>query len=332
MEERIMNRFEQNQITVLVTGGSGFIGRELIRLLSENKYLIINLDVVAPKSYFKGESWIFCSILDFNELARNYESIKPGAVIHLAAVAKMDGVSLKEFSPNIEGTQNLIKLVEKHNPNHFVITSTQHVREPGSGTAYSDIDYVPYRLYGQSKMMSEILVRSSQDLNHWTIVRPTAVWGASNPILRSGLWRLMRRKLYFHPRGDKAIKNYGYVENVAWQFLRIIQLDPKITNGKTLYLGDSNMLQKDWIDSFSMNLIGRKPVILPRLILRGISELGSFLKLFGMQFPLFRERYNNLVTSNPVPIEPTILLLGTPPIDFESAVQKTVKLLLLAEK
>jgi dTDP-glucose 4,6-dehydratase len=108
--------------TILVTGGAGFIGSELVRYLIENtKYKVVNIDKLTYSgnlesliSIESNENYIFeqIDICDENELKRVFAEHKPDIVMHLAAESHVDRSidGPKDFiQTNIVGTFVLLE-------------------------------------------------------------------------------------------------------------------------------------------------------------------------------------------------------------------------------
>ena len=309
---------------VLVTGGSGFIGQHLIAHLLARGYDVTSVDLVPPRDVSQTSCWREGSIMDAPGLAGLLAEVRPQHVIHLAALAVMDGRSLDDFKANIDGTANLLAAVRAvGGVERLVITSTQHVRRPGSGPPAHDEDYEPYMLYGESKVLTENLTRSAGLLGHWMIIRPTAVWGPHHPFLVDGLWRIIYRGFYFHPAHDPVIRAYGYVGNVAWQIERILSLPARATQGRTLYVGDANARQFDWVNGFTREFTGRDVRTAPLWTLRALARFGDGMRACGLRFPMYGSRLFSLITSNPVPMQPTFDVLGQGPVSMEQGIRET---------
>lgn len=310
---------------ILITGGSGFIGLHLVNFLLENNVKVLNLDVIPPKLSKQDSVWRNCDILDITKLVEMFNTFKPSHVVHLAAKATMDGRTLDDYKENIEGSANILEVIRRtQSVKRVIMVSSQHVRKPGSGYSDDDLSFDPLMLYGQSKVIMEIITRLANLPCVWTIVRPTTVYGPYHPYLPSGLWKLMIEGKYFHPRNDRVIRNYGYVENVVWQIYKILEVDKELINEKVLYLGDENIYQIDWVNAFSRALTGKQVRVIPDRVIKYLSLLGDILKIFGISFPMYGSRYRNLTTSNPIPIECTHQILGIPPYTIDDGVSKTV--------
>jgi nucleoside-diphosphate-sugar epimerase len=309
---------------VLVTGGSGFIGTHLVAHLVDCGYVVINVDCAKPRDESKIAIWRNCSILDKDALHAVFQEFQPQLVVHLAAYASMGEHSLDEFRPNTEGTANVLDACKETTTiERVVITSTQHVRRPGSPPPKSDTDYIPYMFYGESKVITEQLTRAANLKCAWTIIRPTAVWGPGHLMLADGLWKLMARGKYFHPSNDPVIRSYGYVKNVVWQIEKLLQTDAAAINGKVFYVADGNMRQYKWVNAFTKKLTGRDVRTVPVSCIHLLAKIGDGMKAVGLRFPMYSARFENLVTPNAVPVKPTLELLGNPPYTLDQGVEET---------
>lgn len=317
---------------VISTGGSGFIGAHLCDLLSRHQVTFINLDKNPPHNGAHLAHWRRCDILNHEALEAIVLEFQPTHVVHLAASTSMEGRSLDDFRANINGTSNVIRpLASIPSIRRVVITSTQHVFRPNGRPPRDEFEYDPLGPYGQSKVLMERITREAQLACCWTIIRPTTIWGPVHPHLPGGLWRIMRRGLYLHPKGDPVVRCYGYVKNTVWQIMKILEAPTPLVDGKVLYLGDGLMKQIEWVGAFSKALTGKGVRLAPKEILHILALIGDLFGIFGVKFPMRSQRYRNLTTSNPVPIRPIIDAFGTPPYSFEEGVAQTVQWLLSNE-
>lgn len=310
---------------ILITGGSGFIGTHLIDRLLESGNHFINLDIHTPKKPEHTVFWRNCNILNAKNLNNIFQEFKPTHIIHLAARATTDGKSLADYPDNTTGTKNVLDAIQGiPSIQRVVITSSQHVRKPGSGLPKQDDDYVPHGPYGESKVVTEQLTRGANLPCEWVIIRPTTIWGPYHPFLPSGLWRLMSKGLYFHPKNDPVVRSYGYVKNTAWLIAKLLEAPTGLVHQRTLYIGDEPIRQDQWIDAFSLALVGRPATKVPQSAIRLLARVGDYLNSLGISFPMNSDRFFNLTTTNPVQIAPVIKQLGQQPYALQQGIKETV--------
>ncbi len=171
--------------TIIVTGGAGFIGSELIRYLIENtKYKVVNIDKLTYSgnlesliSIESNSNYIFeqIDICDENELKRIFRENKPDIVMHLAAESHVDRSidGPKEFiQTNILGTFTLLEQARKYwqalkgdikENFRFLHVSTDEVYGDLNGKEdffSENTAYDPSSPYSASKASSDHLVRA----------------------------------------------------------------------------------------------------------------------------------------------------------------------------
>src|SRR6202021_1920804 len=129
---------------------------------------------------------------------------------------------------------------------------------------------------------------------------------------------------YIHPAGDPVIRSYGYVKNVVWQIEKLLRANAEDIQGRVFYVADGNIRQLEWINSFTKKLTGRDVRTIPVSFIHLLAKLGDGLRAVGLRFPMYSSRFYNLTTSNTVPVEPTLNLLGIPPYSLEKGVEETV--------
>jgi len=264
------------------------------------------------------------------QLARAFAEFKPTHLIHLAARADMGGKTVADYSANVDGTRNVLAAAAQITTlQHVVVTSTQHVRRPGSSPAVSSEDFAPYEAYGASKVQTELLTRESNLHCAWTIVRPTAIWGPGHTGLANGLWRMIQRGLYMHPQGDPVIRSYGFVKNTVAQITAVFEKPTGIVDRKVFYVGDACIPQIEWVDAFSKALTGQPVRRVPTAMLFSMALMGEMARSVGFSAPIYLSRYKNLVTQNFVPVDEGLSVLGEGHHSLSQGIAETVEWLRL---
>lgn len=309
---------------MLVTGGSGFIGTNLIDALLERGIPLINLDINPPKKVSHNPYWQECDILNFDLTMSNFEKFQPTHVVHLAARTDTLSDNLDDYRVNTEGTTNILRCVQgMSNVQRVIVTSSQFVLAP-PGLPKSDENYNPIGAYGMSKVACEKATRSADLHCVWTIIRPTNIWGPWHPRYPKEFWLVLKKGLYFHPGGKPAIRSYGYVKNIVYQLMMILDASPSLVDKKVYYLGDLPIPLIDWANGFALSITGKPVRIIPKWLLQTLAAAGTLLTGMGIRFPITLSRYRSMTEDYFSPVETTIKNFGSPPYSLERGIKETV--------
>lgn len=188
------------RLSILVTGGAGFIGSAMVRrLIGETEHSVVNVDALtyaanpealAPVRDDPRYGFVELDVRDAAGLRRVFETHSPDAVLHLAAESHVDrsiDAPAEFLETNVRGTFNLLQEARRHWETldsaargrfRFVHVSTDEVF--GSLGAEGRFDatsrYDPSSPYSASKAAADHLVRA------WgrTYGLPSVVTGSSN--------------------------------------------------------------------------------------------------------------------------------------------------------
>src|ERR1700722_78576 len=103
-----MNHAVQPNRSWLVTGGSGFIGTNLIDSLVKSGKTVRNIDIARPQIDTHLPLWNELDINDKASLKRVMLETSPDVIVHLAAIANFDDALSKLMHVNVEGTKNVL--------------------------------------------------------------------------------------------------------------------------------------------------------------------------------------------------------------------------------
>jgi nucleoside-diphosphate-sugar epimerase len=313
---------------LLVTGGSGFIGTNLVADCLERNIDFINVDWNPPLNDAHRKYWKECDIMDLDGLRHVFASYQPTAVIHLAARTDTDiydlNGDLSQYVQNTEGTKNVLTCIhESPSVLQVIITSSMFVCEAGYMPKH-DLDFKPYTLYGVSKMLTEKYTREAELKCTWTIIRPQTIWGPWSMRYKQKMFKIMEKGLYFHPNKANVLRAYGYSGNVVWQIHQILNTSKSAVHKKVLYVGDEPLNLLNWANCISLALTSKPVRIVPTFFVRVISLAGDFFKLVGISFPITSTRFQSMVGNYITPIEKTYALLGSPPFAMEEGVRNFI--------
>jgi len=144
--------------SVMVTGGRGFIGRSLGKLLRRQRYRVISVDVTPVTA---GADEILCDIGDLAELRNLFQRERVDRIVHLAAIlpTAAQREPLLATRVNVQGTVNLLELAREFQLRRFVFGSSVSVYgtcPPDQAVRETD-RASPEDLYGVAKLYGEQL-------------------------------------------------------------------------------------------------------------------------------------------------------------------------------
>ncbi len=178
---------------ILVTGGAGYIGSHVVRLLSEAGRPVVVLDNLSTgfADAVIGAELVVGDTGDQAQVARVLEEHAVDTVLHFAAhtiVPESVENPLKYYANNTCCTRNLLACCATAGVKHFIFSSTAAVYGIPAGPECSeDSPLAPINPYGTSKLMSEMMLRDlglASDMRH-VILRYFNVAG-SDPGTRIG--------------------------------------------------------------------------------------------------------------------------------------------------
>lgn len=314
---------------ILITGGSGFIGTNLINHLISLGYTNIqNIDNKRPKCEEHLPYWNNCDLIDAAVLHTIISAFNPNWVFHLAARTDLDGKNLEAYTANHIGTKNLINSINFcTNVKNVVFTSSMLVCRIGY-LPKDELDFAPNTYYGESKVLMEKNIRKSGLNCPWLIVRPTSIWG---PFFESPykdfFERVIKKKMY-NIQGYTPMRTYGFVYNSVSQISSLLFADTTQTNRKVFYIGDTPSLNvTEWGNAISEELGYKKIPEFNYSVFKCAAIIGDMLAYAGIKFPITSFRLNNLVSDYVLPLDNTLNISGKPKYQLKEAIQITLKYL-----
>ena len=175
-------------MSIVVTGGAGFIGSNFVHFLlgvTDVEIVVIdNLTYAANKDYVPRQAtFIECDISDQEHVDQVFQKHKPSKVFNFAAESHVDA-SIANVDPfittNIIGTVNILRSCVKYNIQKLHHVSTDEVYgslEYGSEQLFrEDTPYDPRNPYSASKAAAEHMVKAW----HNTYGLPYLITSAAN--------------------------------------------------------------------------------------------------------------------------------------------------------
>jgi GlcNAc-P-P-Und epimerase len=286
-------------IRVLVTGGSGFIGTNLVRYYLDEAVTVINLDAVAPRDKDQISLWKKVDIIDPIAVRQAILEFAPTHIYHLAARTDLDEKkNIEGYAANTVGVSNILAAATAClSLRRIMFTSSMFVCYPGYDPKdYSD--YAPHTVYGESKVLTESIVHGADLTKEWFIVRPTSIYGPWFGSPYNEFFHHVKNGTFFDIQGKTATKTYGFIGNAVFQMHTLMFADQTLVNGKTFYLGDYEALN---INRWGLEIarqLNKKLRKIPLFALKAGAIVGDLLLHIGLKFPLQSFRLKNMTTDN----------------------------------
>lgn len=312
-------------LRVLITGGSGFIGTNLVEYFLARNLSVINYDLKAPQNKEHLKCWIQGDILNKEDLTQVFKVHNPDYVVHLAARTDLEETqSLSGYSANIEGVRNVVNAVNgTPNIKRTIYASSRMVCKIDYVPKSFD-DFCPPNLYGESKVQGEKIVKKEAE-HDFVIIRPTSIWGPYFHIPYRTFFDTIQKKLFFLPKGHNPKKSFGFVYNSVYQIDKLLFEQERKLN-QVYYLTDYPSLElRTWSNLISNKLHGTTVLEITPVILKCVSLTGDLLyKLGWKKVPLTTFRYTNLITNMEYDTKDLQNICGNLPYTLEEGVDITV--------
>lgn len=332
--------------TILITGGCGFIGTNMVRLLiGSGEYRLVNLDALTyaanPLSLEDLEGhpdykFVRGNINDRELVASLFSKYRPAGVMHFAAESHVDRsiVSAEDFvQTNVVGTYTLLEAArtywnelpaEEKKTFRFVHVSTDEVFGSLGPDGYftEETPYAPNSPYSASKAASDHFVRAY----YHTYGLPTVITNCSNNYGPYQFPEKLIPLMILHAISGKPLPVYGDGSNVRdWIYVddhcRAVKLAFETgAPGETYAVGASN-------EQKNLNLVHRMcdtlddiapAVEIPELRERGLESYKELIR-FVTDRPGHDRRY--AIDSSKIRRE----LGWQPEMEFEAGLRHTIE-------
>jgi nucleoside-diphosphate-sugar epimerase len=237
---------------LLVTGGTGFVGSNLIREIGKTRedIRILSKDFEMAKGmYPKFE--IFKGDITRKETLSGV-SKDVDTVIHLAGTVSYSKPRDEIFRINVKGTKNVLKACER--ADKFIFSSSVSVYGKIRGEADESYPRDPSNPYGESKREAEDIVRDSGTRN--LIFRIAPIYGEGSPVWQKNLSLLERG--FPVPRTENTT-HVAHIKNAVQAF--VLGLKPR---AEGIYnIADEEPVKFTEFAETLVRLLGKKPKTLP---------------------------------------------------------------------
>ncbi len=251
---------------VLVTGGGGFLGRHIVRLLLQrgDDVSILNRSVHDDLA----KEGVRCFTGDLRDYSAVNKAVAGQEIIfHVAAKAGVWGDEKEYFGINFTGTENLLKASTANGVHKFIYTSSPSVAFGIEAIENGD-ERLPYpekylTAYPASKAKAEKLVLASHSNSFLTCaLRPHLIWGPGDNHLVPRIIEMAKKGSLRQVGDGKNLVDITYVENGAKAHIQAEEAlkEGSLVGGQAYFIGDQNPVNLwGWINQL-LNSAGIAPI------------------------------------------------------------------------
>jgi len=279
---------------ILVTGGGGFLGQEIInQLLARGETVRSFGRTPQPALAARGVEIFQGDLGDLGAVTNAATGCD--AIIHTAAKAGVWGSWDSYYQPNVLGTQNVLSAMRQHNIVRLVYTSTPSVVFDGKSHAGAD-ESMPIGRdfpchYACTKAIAELKVLTAHDEIKLRVIalRPHLIWGVGDPHL---VPRILARahRLRIIGEGTNRV-DLTHVRHAAQAHLRALDALAKPGHpaaGRAFFISDgAPVVLWDWINALLRQLA--RPPVSRRISARNAYIAGAVLEAVWRILPLSGE-------------------------------------------
>ena len=268
---------------IFVTGGTGFIGSYILRMLLKSGFKNLTATRRASSRFdLLGEAkerikWVECDILDIVTLHQVLQSEE--VVIHAAALVSFDPKDQFQLQQvNVEGTANIVNTCISTDISKLVHISSIGVfprKKPGE-TIDESVEWSDSVLntdYAISKYRAELEVwRGCAEGLSVMVLNPSLVIGSGNWLEGSAsIFAQVQEGLQFYPDGSTGIVD---VRDVAQAVVQVLKHD---LSGQRVIISAENQSYQDILSTIAENLHREKPKIKLNRVLIEVAVIRNWL-------------------------------------------------------
>jgi len=250
-------------VKVLVTGGAGFIGHNVVRQLEQQGHECIVIDTCTDYGFIPEEELNYLvtnrlsrikakiKLIDIREgqfVDTIFKTYEPAVVIHMASFPRQKVVEQNPLLASDVMSTGLVNLLEKskqHKVKKFVYISSSMVYGDFDTDVLEAHPCRPQGQYGIMKLMGEKLVEDyhRRGCFDYTIIRPSAVygeWDVEDRVVSKFMTTAMRGET-LKVKGADEVLDFTYVEDTAQGIVLAATQD--VANGKVYNITRSDERQ-----------------------------------------------------------------------------------------
>lgn len=280
-----------------VTGGTGFTGSWLCKILKEQDYEVFALVRNRDKTGLldtEGINLVDGDLSAPETLGNVFENLNIDVVFHIAAMYRQEGVSKDLFfKVNVDGTKALLDAAIRAGIKKFVHCSTVGVQgEIANPPATEDAPFNPGDHYQESKLEGEKLALSyfNEGKIEGAVVRPVGIYGPGDTRFLK-LFRHINSGKFKMIGNGKPLYHLTFVEDLVAGI--ILAGEVEASNKRVYTIGGNEFLPLEDLVSLIADILGKKVSglkipLLPVYCAAFCCEM--ICRPLGIEPPLFRRR------------------------------------------
>lgn len=317
---------------VLVTGGTGFTGKALVRRLLDENHQVIALDYQEGLKTEELREWgaeVVIGTVTDREVVRNV--MKGVDVVHhlAAAFRELNVPNSYYWDVNVGGTRVVLEEAFSNNVKKFIYMSTcgvhGNIDNPPGG---EDAPIQPADYYQQTKYEAEPIVNEYNQKGMKTVIlRPAAIYGPGDPERFYMIFKRVKKGLFPMFGDGKTYYHPLYIDNLVDACM--LSMEEGKGEGKAYLIADEDYIEIKSLVQKTADALGVKvkiphfPVI-PVVVAGHICE--KLCKPFKITPPIFPRRVDWYRQNRAFTIESAKRDLGyLPRIDIDEGLRRTGK-------
>jgi nucleoside-diphosphate-sugar epimerase len=256
---------------ILVTGATGFVGKEIVAELLKKNYDVFCLGSSKSKNSDNLPNFLKADVGDSENLEKIEELKNIDVIIHSAGLAHQFGEVKKEdfWKVNVEGTRNVVALAAKVKAKQFILISSVAVygksrRQKKQIAVDEDFECEPEGFYAQSKLESEKIAREICEKDEkeqipLTILRLATVIGENDRGNTARLAKMIDKGKFFWIGKGENYKSLIYKNDVARACLSV--LDKKTNETEIFNVTAEPVSMKEIVSEIALQLNRKIPKI-----------------------------------------------------------------------
>ena len=281
---------------VLVTGGTGFTGKALVRRLLDEGHQVLALDYKEGLKTEELRNWgaevVIGSVTDKDLMDRCTQGVE--VVHHLAAAFRELNVPNSYYHEvNVGGTRNALEAALRHGVKKFIYCSTcgvhGNIDHPPGG---EEAPIQPADYYQATKFEAEPLVQEFNKKGMNTVIlRPAAIYGPGDPERFYMIYKRVARGTFPMFGSGKTFYHPLYIDNLIDAFM--LAMEEGKGHGQAYLIADEEYLEiKELVrkvgEALGIQVAIKHYPIIPLIIAGHVFE--KICKPFKITPPIFPRR------------------------------------------